>query len=115
MGAVDLVVQVEAPPTVARGLQRIGRAGHSVGEASRGVIFPNSAATCWSARPWSRACTRARSRPRVPRNPLDVLAQQIVAMAAMDEWRVDDWPRSSGAPTRSASWAARRWRRCSTC
>ncbi len=83
MGAVDLVVQVESPKSVARGLQRIGRAGHSVGDVSRGRIFPKFRADLLE-------CAVVAKRMRdgaiettvVPRNPLDVLAQQIVAIAA---------------------------------
>ncbi len=82
MGAVDLVVCVESPPSVASGLQRIGRAGHQVGVASRGRIFPKyrgdlvvSAVTVAAMKQGAIETTR------VPRNPLDVLAQQIVAKA----------------------------------
>ena len=81
MGAVDLVLQVESPKSVARGLQRIGRAGHGVGERPRAGSSPSSAPTCSSARS-SRGCMReGEIEPTVvPRNPLDVLAQQIVAI-----------------------------------
>jgi ATP-dependent Lhr-like helicase len=83
MGAVDLVIQVESPKSVARGLQRIGRAGHSVGDVSRGRIFPKFRGDLLE-------CAVVASRMHqgliettvVPRNPLDVLAQQIVAIAA---------------------------------
>ena len=83
MGAVDLVIQVESPKSVARGLQRIGRAGHSVGDVSRGRIFPKFRADLLE-------CAVVAKRMRageiettvVPRNALDVLAQQIVAIAA---------------------------------
>jgi ATP-dependent Lhr-like helicase len=91
MGAVDLVVQVEAPPSVASGLQRVGRAGHQVGAVSRGVIFPKYRGDLVQT-----AVVAERMRAgqieelRYPRNPLDVLAQQIVAMVAMDEWDVDE-------------------------
>ncbi len=91
MGAVDLVVQVESPPSVAAGMQRVGRAGHQVGAASRGVIIPKHRGDLLSC-----AVVAERMRDggieqlRYPRNPLDVLAQQIVAMAAMDPWQVDD-------------------------
>ena len=90
MGAVDLVVQVESPGSVARGLQRIGRAGHQVGEPSVGKIFPKYRGDLLEA-----AVTVPRMRAglveetRYPRNPLDVLAQQIVAACALDEWDVD--------------------------
>jgi ATP-dependent Lhr-like helicase len=93
MGAVDLVIQVESPKSVARGLQRIGRAGHSVDEVSRGRIFPKFRADLLE-------CAVVAKRMRdgeiettiVPRNPLDVLAQQIVAIAAAatEDVSVDD-------------------------
>jgi ATP-dependent Lhr-like helicase len=91
MGAVDLVVQIEAPPSVASGMQRIGRSGHSAGEVSRGVIFPKYRGDLL-------ACAAATIRMRegkieetfYPRNPLDVLAQQIVAIASLDEIGVED-------------------------
>ncbi len=91
MGAVDLVVQVGSPLTVAAGLQRIGRAGHSVGVASRGTIFPTHRGDLVEAAAIAeRMLEGAIEETRVPRNPLDVLAQQIVAMAALDTWDVDD-------------------------
>jgi ATP-dependent helicase Lhr and Lhr-like helicase len=92
MGAVDLVVQVESPKSVTAGLQRIGRAGHGVGEVSRGRIFPKFRADLLE-------CTVVAKRMRdgdieptvVPRNTLDVLAQQVVAVTATgDEWRVPE-------------------------
>ncbi len=85
IGAVDLVIQVEAPPSIAAGLQRIGRAGHSVGALSRGRIFPKHRGdllACVAARTGMLAS--AVEETFYPRNPLDVLAQQIVAIAAMD-------------------------------
>ncbi|MFY1679123.1 ATP-dependent helicase [Streptomyces sp. WMMC905] len=91
MGAVDLVVQVESPPSVASGLQRVGRAGHQVGAVSAGVVFPKYRGDLVQA-----AVVTERMREgaiealRVPANPLDVLAQQIVAMTAMDTWHVDE-------------------------
>ncbi|MEV0897365.1 ATP-dependent helicase [Actinoplanes sp. NPDC049802] len=91
MGAVDLVVQIEAPPSVAAGLQRIGRAGHQVGAVSRGVVFPKHRGDLLScAVVAERMGEGAIEELRCPRNPLDVLAQQIVAMVALDEWQVDD-------------------------
>ena len=91
MGAVDLVIQVEAPPTVASGLQRIGRAGHQVGAVSRGVIFPKFRGDLVScAVVAERMAAGAIEALRYPRNPLDVLAQHVVAMVAMDTWRVDN-------------------------
>jgi ATP-dependent Lhr-like helicase len=91
MGAVDLVIQVESPPSVAAGLQRIGRAGHSVGEPSRGVIFPKHRADLLEAAAVVDGMLSGRiEATRVPRNPLDVLAQQVVAICALDDWRVED-------------------------
>ncbi|MFE7131767.1 ATP-dependent helicase [Streptomyces sp. NPDC057638] len=91
MGAVDLVVQVESPPSVASGLQRVGRAGHQVGAVSTGVVFPKYRGDLVQAAVVTeRMRTGAIEALRVPANPLDVLAQQIVAMAAMDIWQVDD-------------------------
>ncbi|HKT04026.1 MAG TPA: helicase-related protein, partial [Rugosimonospora sp.] len=91
MGAVDLVVQVEAPPSVAAGLQRIGRAGHHVGAVSRGVVFPKHRGDLVScAVVAQRMVEGGIEELRYPRNPLDVLAQQIVAMVAMDPWHVGD-------------------------
>ncbi|CAL9414796.1 ATP-dependent RNA helicase RhlE [Nocardiopsis dassonvillei] len=89
MGAVDLVVQVAAPPSVASGLQRVGRAGHQVGGTSRGVFLPAFRGDLLTT---AVAVERMRAGDieplSVPRSPLDVLAQQIVAMVAMDEWPV---------------------------
>jgi ATP-dependent helicase Lhr and Lhr-like helicase len=83
MGAVDLVIQVESPKSVARGLQRIGRAGHSVGDVSRGRIFPKFRADLLECAVVARRMREAQIETTVvPRNPLDVLAQQIVAVAA---------------------------------
>jgi len=91
MGAVDLVIQVESPPSVASGLQRTGRAGHNVGDISRGVIFPKYQGDLVQA---TVVAGRMRGGQieelRMPRNPLDVLAQQVVAMTAMDDWAVDE-------------------------
>ncbi|MEV0196656.1 DEAD/DEAH box helicase [Nonomuraea sp. NPDC050691] len=91
MGAVDLVACVEAPPSVASGLQRIGRAGHQVGAVSRGVIFPKYRGDLvQTAVVAERMKNGEIEELRYPRNPLDVLAQQIVAMTALDEWTVDE-------------------------
>ena len=90
MGAIDLVVQIESPPSVAAGLQRIGRAGHQVGEPSVGKIFPNHRSDLLEAAVVvRRMLDGAIEETRIPRNPLDVLAQQIVAICAMDPWTVD--------------------------
>src|SRR5919204_533347 len=94
MGAVDLVVQVEAPPSVATGIQRIGRSGHSVGEVSKGTILPKFRGDLLEAAAVvERIHTCEIEQTVIPERPLDVLAQQIVAMAAMDEWRVEDLER----------------------
>ncbi len=91
MGTVDLVVLVESPGSVSRGMQRVGRAGHQVGEPSTGKIFPKYRGDLLEA-----AIVVQRMRDglveemRFPRNPLDVLAQQIVAASAVDEWDVDE-------------------------
>jgi ATP-dependent Lhr-like helicase len=91
MGAVDLVVQVEAPPSVAGGLQRIGRAGHQVGAPSVGKLIPKYRGDLLQmAVVAERMLSADIESTRYPRNPLDVLAQQLVAMSAVDEWRVED-------------------------
>src|SRR5207302_6830559 len=91
MGSVDLVVQVEAPPSVSTGLQRIGRAGHHVGAVSRGVVFPKHRGDLVSCAVVAERMAEAGIEElRYPRNPLDVLAQQIVAMVAMDPWPVPE-------------------------
>ncbi len=90
MGAVDLVVQVDAPPSVASGMQRIGRAGHQVGAVSKGVMFPKHRGDLApSVAVAERMRTGEIEQLRYPRNPLDVLAQQVVAMVALDDWPVD--------------------------
>ncbi|MCX4746520.1 ATP-dependent helicase [Kitasatospora sp. NBC_01287] len=91
MGAVDLVVQVESPPSVASGLQRVGRAGHQVGAVSTGVVFPKYRGDLvQSAVVTERMRAGLIEALRVPRNPLDVLAQQLVAITALDTWDVDE-------------------------
>ncbi|MGH2993820.1 MAG: DEAD/DEAH box helicase, partial [Solirubrobacterales bacterium] len=91
MGAVDLVIQVESPKSVTRGLQRIGRAGHGLGEVSVGRIFPKFRADLLEC---AVVAKRMRSgeieETVIPRNPLDVLAQHLVSMAATDEWELDE-------------------------
>ena len=91
MGAIDLVIQIESPPSVASGMQRVGRASHHVGAISNAVIYPKYRADLVAC----AAITRAMYQGQVegvhyPRNPLDVLAQQIVAIISFDEWHVDD-------------------------
>ncbi|MGB6209268.1 ATP-dependent helicase, partial [Mycobacterium sp.] len=92
MGAVDLVIQVEAPPSVASGLQRIGRAGHQVGEISQGVLFPKHRTDLIGcAVTVQRMLTGQIETMRVPTNPLDILAQHTVAAAALEPLDVDRW------------------------
>lgn len=92
MGAVDLVIQVEAPPSVASGLQRIGRAGHQVGEVSQGVLFPKHRTDLIScAVSVQRMLAGQIETMRVPANPLDILAQQTVAAAALEPLDADRW------------------------
>ncbi len=91
MGAVDLVIQVESPTSVARGLQRVGRAGHQVGAPSKGVIFPKYRGDLLEVATVTRRMHEGAIEATViPRNPLDVLAQQLVAMTVMDRWTVAD-------------------------
>lgn len=92
MGAVDLVIQVEAPPSVASGLQRIGRAGHQVGEISRGVLFPKHRTDLIGcAVSVQRMLAGQIETMRVPANPLDVLAQHTVAACALEPLSADVW------------------------
>ncbi len=91
MGAVDLVVQVESPPSVASGLQRVGRAGHQVGAVSRGVLFPKYRGDLvQTAVVVERMRNGQIEELHAPRNPLDVLAQQVISAVAMDDWHVDE-------------------------
>ncbi len=91
MGAVDLVIQVESPKSVARGLQRVGRAGHELDAVSRGRIFPKYRSDLLeSAVVARRMLDGAIEETVIPRNPLDVLAQQVVAICADDEIAVDE-------------------------
>jgi ATP-dependent Lhr-like helicase len=89
MGAVDLVIQVESPKSVARGLQRVGRAGHDLGSTSKGRIFPKFRADLLESAVVARAMRSGEiEETKIPRNPLDVLAQQIVAIVADEEIEV---------------------------
>ncbi len=91
MGAVDLVVQIESPKSVARGLQRVGRAGHTLSQVSKGRIFPKFRADLVECAVVTKLMReRAIEETAIPRSPLDVLAQQIVAMVAIEDWTVDD-------------------------
>ncbi|MEX0985163.1 MAG: DEAD/DEAH box helicase [Actinomycetota bacterium] len=91
MGAVDLVIQVGAPGSVASGIQRIGRAGHHVGAPSVGKLFPKYRGDLLeTAVIAERMLSSKIEATAYPRNPLDVLAQQLVAMTAVDAWDVDE-------------------------
>ncbi|MFN8094423.1 MAG: DEAD/DEAH box helicase [Vicinamibacteria bacterium] len=91
MGAVDLVVQIETPTSVASGMQRIGRASHQVDAVSRGVLFPKYRGDLLASAAITRAMREgAVEETRVPRNPLDVLAQHLVAAVALGERKVDE-------------------------
>ncbi|NNH70270.1 DEAD/DEAH box helicase [Nocardia uniformis] len=92
MGAVELVVQVEAPPSVASGLQRVGRAGHQVGEISRGVIFPKHRTDVIRCAVASKRMTAGQIEAlKIPAHPLDILAQQTVAACALEPLDADTW------------------------
>jgi len=92
MGEVDLVVQVESPPSVASGLQRVGRAGHQVGEVSRGIIFPKHRADLIHATVAAeRMVSGMIESLQVPANPLDILAQQTVAAVALEPIDAEEW------------------------
>ncbi len=91
MGAIDLVVQVETPPSVASGLQRVGRAGHQVGAVSRGIVFPKYRGDLLTAAVVTQRMRTGQIEDlRMPRSPLDVVAQQVVACVAMDDWDAAD-------------------------
>jgi len=91
MGAIDLVVQIEAPPSVASGLQRIGRGGHQADAVSEGVIVPKFRGDLVACAAVAKAMHDGTvEATRYPRNPLDIVAQQIVAMTSVDSWDIDD-------------------------
>jgi len=91
MGAIDLVVQIESPSSVASGMQRVGRASHHVGAVSSAIIYPKYRADLVACAAITRAMYDGNVESvRYPRNPLDVLAQQIVAMVSMEPWDVAD-------------------------
>ncbi len=90
IGAVELVVQLQSPKSVAQGLQRVGRSGHIVGQTSVGRIFPTHREDVIEAAAIAGGMLRGEVEPtRAPRHPLDVLAQQIVAMVSVESWSVD--------------------------
>jgi ATP-dependent Lhr-like helicase len=92
MGAVDLVIQVEAPPSAASGLQRVGRAGHQVGEISRAALFPKHRGdVLHTAIVTERMLAGQIEAIAVPQNPLDILAQQTVAASALGAIEVEEW------------------------
>ena len=92
MGAVDLVIQVEAPPSAASGLQRVGRAGHQVGEVSRAALFPKHRGdVLHTAVVTERMLAGQIEAIAVPANPLDILAQQTVAACATGPLDIEDW------------------------
>jgi ATP-dependent helicase Lhr and Lhr-like helicase len=94
MGAVDLVIQVESPKSVTRGLQRIGRAGHGIGETSKGRIFPKFRGDLLECAVVARRMREGEiEETTIPQNPLDVLAQHLVSIASLDEWEVDELER----------------------
>lgn len=91
IGAIDLVIQLESPREAARGLQRIGRAGHAVGAVSVGCILPKSRADLLEAAAVASSMAARQVEPvRIPEAPLDILAQHLVGMGATDVWRVDE-------------------------
>src|SRR5690606_264869 len=94
MGSIDLVILVESPGSVASGLQRVGRAGHGVGETSIGRVFPKHRGDLLEAAVVAKRMSQGLIESlRVPRNPLDVLAQHVVAMCGVQDWRVPDLAR----------------------
>lgn len=91
MGSVDLVIQVEPPPSVSAGLQRVGRSGHHVGAVSNGVFFPKQRGDLVPTLVVTQRMSEGLiEHTTIPTNPLDVLAQQLVAICALDQWHVDD-------------------------
>src|SRR5204863_10222080 len=89
MGAIDLVCQVESPGSVARALQRVGRAGHVVGQKSKGRLLPKTSSDLLEQAVLAREMAAGRVEEiQVPRNCLDVLAQQIIAAVAVEDWDV---------------------------
>jgi len=91
MGAIDLVIQIESPPSVASGMQRVGRANHNVGDTSTAVIFPKYRADLVACAAIARAMYQGQVESlHYPRNPLDVLAQQIVAIVSIEDWTVEN-------------------------
>jgi ATP-dependent Lhr-like helicase len=104
MGAVDLVIQIESPPSVASGMQRIGRAGHHVDAVSEGILFPKYRADLVACAAVTRAMHEGHiESTRFPRNPLDVLAQQLVAIVAHPPTKAGNRDQGSGIRKRKAA------------
>ena len=92
MGSIDLVLQVAPPPSVASGLQRIGRANHQVGGRSEGIVYPRTRTEVIDAAIVSEGMSAgAIEKTTVVKNPLDVLAQQTVAAVSMEDVAPDEW------------------------
>src|SRR5262249_136119 len=90
MGSIDLVIQIEAAPSVSAALQRVGRAGHQIGAKSKGILFPKyrgDLLACAAQTP--QILSGAVEPQRYPRNAIDVLAQQIVAMVSVETSTVE--------------------------
>jgi len=108
MGAVDLVIQIEAPPSVASGMQRIGRAGHHVNAVSEGILFPKYRADLVACAAVTRAMHEGQiESTRYPRNPLDVLAQQLVAIVAHPPGKAGNREQGSGIRKRPGAQSLR--------
>jgi ATP-dependent Lhr-like helicase len=91
VGEIDLVVHLQSPKSVAAGLQRVGRSGHLVGQTSQGRVFPTFGDDLVEAAAVAYGMLRGEiEATQTPENPLDVLAQQVMAMVAVEEWRYDD-------------------------
>ncbi|MDF2837421.1 MAG: box helicase, partial [Paenibacillus sp.] len=94
VGHIDLVIQLDSPQEAARGIQRIGRAGHAVGEASRGLLLARQKAVLPELAVLSRQISlREIEEIRIPRSPMDVLSQHIVSMVAMEDWEIGEMHR----------------------
>ena len=116
MGAVDLVVQVEAPPSVASGLQRVGRAGHQVGAVSTGVVFPKYRGDLVScAVVAERMAAGAIESLRYPRNPSTCWPSRSWPCWRWSRGRSTTWPGWCAGPRRSPRCPTRRCTRCWTC
>jgi ATP-dependent helicase Lhr and Lhr-like helicase len=91
IGSIDLVIQVQSPKGIGRGLQRVGRSGHLVTAGSKGRIYPTHREDLVESAVVARAMTLHDVEPvNIPENCLDVLAQQIVAMVSVEEWDAEE-------------------------